>query len=73
MPQPPVAAYVHEPLNIKGYFSPQATFNLIIALNELPEFVEFFLRKIIDEPIWVNLGLYTDIIGAGTADTENIG
>jgi hypothetical protein len=73
VPQAPVTAYVHKALNIEGNLRTEAAFDLIIGLKDSPEFVEFFLRKIVDLPHGIDFGLDANLVGAGLADAVDIG
>jgi hypothetical protein len=72
MPQSPVTANIHEPLDVEGNLSAQAAFHLVVAFNNLPQFIEFFLGQIIDKPQGIDLRLFTNFIRAGPADTVNV-
>jgi hypothetical protein len=73
VPQAPVTAYIHKALDIQGNFGAQAPFHLVIRLNDLSEFIEFFLTQIIDKPSAVYFRLGADILRAGPAYSVDIG
>jgi hypothetical protein len=73
VPQSPVAAYVHQPLDIQGDFGSEPPLNFIIAFYNLPQLIEFFLGQIVDKPGRVDLGFYTDLLRAGPAYPIDIG
>jgi hypothetical protein len=73
VPEPPVTAYIHKALYIQGNFGAKAPFHLVIRLNNLPEFIEFFLTQIIDKPPAVYLRLGANILRAGPAYSVDIG
>jgi hypothetical protein len=73
VPQAPVTAYIHKPLDIQGNLGTEAALYLVIVFNNLSKRIQFFLGKIINKPVGIDLGLGTDLIGTGSPNTKNVG
>jgi hypothetical protein len=68
-----ITAYIHKPLDVKGYFRPKTAFHLVIVFQNISQIVEFILGKIVDHPYGIDIGLGTDFTGGRSADAVNIG
>jgi hypothetical protein len=57
MPQSPVAAYIHKPFYIYVDLFPEIAFDLMILLDNVPDFGDFFVGQRIGPFVRINAGL----------------
>jgi len=72
MAQTPVAAKVHQTLDIHRHFAPQITLNLVVSIYGLADLQNFGVGKLIDTPFQWNANLVADLVGKPVADAVNV-
>ena len=73
MPLPPVASYIHEPLDIHGHFPAKISLNLVVVLNLPAEFLGLFLGEVLHPGVRIHTGNLKDLLRSRKAYSENIG
>jgi len=73
MSQPTITAYIHEPFDVQGNFRPKTSFYLVLVLDYVPEFTDFFGRKIVRFFVRIDFRLFADLFGRRSSYTEDIG
>ena len=57
MPQTPITTEVHQPFDVHGNFRAEFTLNLVLAVDDLANIVDFSLGKIVGTGIGIDLEL----------------
>src|SRR5262249_40143696 len=72
MPQPAVAAEIHQPLDVHGHFAPQIALNHVVAVDDLADLQDFLVCKLGYPALLGNPGLLHDLTGLTGADAMDI-
>lgn len=73
MPQPTIAAQVHQSFDIHGYTGTQFTLNFVSVINSFTNLINIRLRQIIGFHIGVNANLSQNFFGCGSTDSIYVG
>src|SRR5215469_11184725 len=72
MPQPAIAAQIHQPLDVHGHFTPQVAFHDVVAVDDFAE-LEHFLVGELRYPARVgDRDFLHDLLGLGWADAMDV-
>ena len=73
MPKSTITTEFHESLNVHGDFCPKFPFNLVFAVNDLPDGTDLVLAKLIRPCIKVYAGPVQDFLGRTSSYAVNVG
>lgn len=72
MPETPVGAYIHEPLDVYRDLTPEIPFNPVVSLNGSPQPCDLLFSEIPDADVRVNPGVLQDFAGSRTTNTKDV-
>src|SRR5512137_1018489 len=70
--QPPVAADVHESLDVHGHLALQIALDPVAALDDPPQLVDLVLGEVLDADVLADLGLGQNLPRQGSADPVDV-
>jgi hypothetical protein len=73
MPKAPVTAKIHQALNIHGHLAPKVALNFVLTVDNPANATDLIVGQVVALDAKVDVSLFQDSLGAGTAQTENIG
>ncbi len=72
MPETPVGAYIHEPLDVHRDLTPEIPFNPVVSLNGTPQLCDLLFSEILDADVRVHPGVLQDFAGSRATNAEDI-
>jgi hypothetical protein len=72
MPEPPIAADLHEPLDVHGHRFSQVALDHSVPLNDVTDAHRLFLGEIFHLGMNINAGLIANLLSPASANPENI-
>src|SRR5215470_4738134 len=72
MPQPPVAAEIHQPLDIHGNVTPQIAFHHIVTIDDFANLQDFLIGQLGYPTLMGNIDLLHDILSVSGSDPMDI-
>jgi hypothetical protein len=72
MPQAPVAAEIHQPLDIHGNLAPKVAFNHMIPVNDFADLADLRFRQLAHPPLPRDVDLLANLPGEGVANAMDI-
>ena len=72
MPHTPVAADVHESLDVHGGLRAKRTLHPVPVLNDLPELVDVFVRELVHPSVRTHARLVQDRLRRGATNPEDV-
>lgn len=72
MPETPVGAYIHEPLDVHRDLTPEIPFNPVVSLNGTPQLCDLLFSEILDADVRVHHGVLQDFAGSRATNAEDI-
>jgi hypothetical protein len=68
-----VAADLDLATNVTGYLAAQVTFDLVVRFDVVAELDELLVAQLVDAHVGAHPGGVEGLVGAGTADAEDVG
>ena len=68
----PVAADIHETLDVHGYFGAQGPLNLEVAFDRTTEAVHIVVREVLSSAIGINAACRQDLFGSCVTDAVDV-
>src|SRR5262245_37825460 len=72
MAQAPVAAEVHQPLDVHGHFAPKIALDHIVAVDHLANLTDLRFGELAHPPLRRNRDLCQNLLGKGVANAMDI-
>src|SRR5580658_7105863 len=73
MAQAPIAAEIHQPLDVHGHLAAQIAFDRVVVVDDLADAQHLVVGQLMHPPLRRDGELLTDLLGGGPADAVDIG
>jgi len=70
--QTAIATQVHQPLDVHGYFRTQLTLDLVLAVDDFADVVDFSIRQLVRERVRADIQVRQNFIRPGSTDAVDV-
>src|SRR5271170_1982929 len=73
VPETPVAAEIHQPLDVHRDLAPQIALDVVVAIDQLADAQDLVVGQLVNPPGIRDADLGADLTSLGPADAEDVG